>query len=57
MSGLGQDCFKVRYQKPDKQGNCGWKCVKSLPWRNTYEEAQADLDYMATERGWEIWNP
>ena len=57
MSGLGQDCFKARYQKPDKQGNCGWKCVKSLPWRNTHEEAQADLDHMAAEHGWGIWNP
>ena len=47
MSGIGLDTFKARYQKPDKHGNTGWKCVKSLPWRSTREEAQADLDHMA----------
>lgn len=57
MSGIGLDTFKARYQKPDKHGNSGWKCVKSLPWRSTREEAQADLDHMAAERGWKIWNP
>ena len=55
MSGIGGDTFKARYQKPDKHGENGWHGVKTLPWRNTPEEAQVDLDHMAKEKGWSCW--
>ena len=47
--------FKARYQKPDRSGASGWKGVRQLPWRQTFEEAQADLDRMASEKGWRKW--
>ena len=57
MSGIGPDSFKARYQKPDKNDAvCGWKGVAAVPWRGTFSEAQADLDQLAKERGWEVWN-
>jgi hypothetical protein len=49
MSGIGEDRFKARYCKPDK---AGWHGVKKLPWRETHEGAQADLDKLAQEKGW-----
>ena len=57
MSGIGFDCFKARYQKLDRDDPVsGWKCVAAVPWRGTFAEAQADLDRLAKERGWEVWN-
>ena len=41
MGGLGENTFKARYKKPEKEG---WHCVAALPWRTTEAEAQADLD-------------
>ena len=53
MPGLGSDEFKARYQKPEHNGtDNGWKCVARLPWRNSAEEAQEDLDQLARKRGW-----
>ena len=49
MPGLGGDTFKARYRKPDSSV---WKCVATLPWRDTAEEAQADLDQLAARKGW-----
>ena len=51
MPGLGGDTFKARYLKP---GSTSWKCAASLPWRSSADEAQADLDRMAQEKGWEV---
>ncbi len=56
MSGLGENCFKARYQRPEKQGSIGWKGLASVPWRQTHEEAQADLDQLAMRKGWKEWN-
>lgn len=56
MSGLGPNTYKARYQKPDKCGTNGWHCVKNLPWQNTPEAAQADLDQLAAKKGWKQWN-
>lgn len=57
MSGIGSDpAFKVRYQKPEKQGDMGWKGLAAVPWRSSREEAQADLDRLAKEKGWQVWN-
>lgn len=57
MSGIGSDpAFKARYQKPEKQGDVGWKGLAAVPWRPSREEAQADLDRLAKEKGWQEWN-
>ena len=49
MCGIGGDTFKGRYQKP---GKTGWKCMANLPWKNSFEEAQTDLDNYARKKGW-----
>lgn len=54
MPGLG-GVFKTRYQRPEKTGETGWKSYSALPWRQTEEEAQADLDYCARIKGWRTW--
>lgn len=53
--GMGPDTYKGRYQKADRSGSDCWHGVRSLPWRNTAEEAQADLDTMAKRKGWQEW--
>ena len=55
MSGLGEGAFKARYQRPEKHGDVGWKGLATVPWRTTFEEAQADLDRLASEKGWKEW--
>jgi len=55
MSGIGEDCFKARYQKPEKHGDAGWKGLTAVSWRSTAEAAQADLDQMAEKKGWKEW--
>lgn len=55
MPGLGENTFKARYQRADHQGNVGWKGLASVTWRSTREEAQADLDRLAKEKGWKEW--
>ena len=55
MSGLGENCFKARYQRPEKQGDVGRKGLAAVPWRQTREEAQADLDQLAAKKGWREW--
>lgn len=56
MSGIGSDpAFKARYQRPEKQGDVGWKGLAAVPWRTTREEAQADLDQLAAKKGWREW--
>ena len=57
MSGIGSEpAYKARYQKPEKHGSDGWKCLTTVPWRKTVEEAQADLDQLAERKGWAEWN-
>lgn len=52
MSGIGDNTFKARHQKPEKKGSDGWHCLKALPWRNDFDEAQSDLNLYAKEKGW-----
>ena len=52
MGGLGESNYKARYQKPEKSGNIGWKGVAALPWRKSFDEAQADLNALAEKKGW-----
>ena len=54
MSGLG-GVWKARYQRPDHQGSVGWKGLAAVPWRNSFDEAQADLNRLAEEKGWSVW--
>ena len=57
MSGLGENNFKARYQKPDKHdAYSGWKGVAAVPWRKSFDEAQADLNALAKKKGWAEWN-
>lgn len=55
MGGIGPNTYKARYQKADRSGSDCWHGVRSLPWRNTAEEAQSDLDAMAEKKGWKEW--
>ena len=55
MSGIGENTFKARYQKPEKNGETGWKGLACVPWRSTFDEAQADLNRVAQEKGWNEW--
>ncbi|HBC93611.1 MAG TPA: hypothetical protein DCZ10_12150 [Pelotomaculum sp.] len=41
MPGIGEGNYKTRYQKPEKSGSTGWKGVAALPWRKSFDEAQA----------------
>lgn len=31
------------------------RVVRNFPWRESEEEAQADLDGLAKENGWDVW--
>lgn len=31
------------------------RVIRNFPWRESEEEAQADLDGLAKENGWEVW--
>ena len=55
MSGIGENRFKARYQKPDKTGDYGWKGLATVPWRDTFDEAQTDLNMLAEKKGWNEW--
>lgn len=47
--GIGRNTYKARYLTP---GMASWKCVARLPWRDSIEEAQEDLDQLAKKKGW-----
>lgn len=51
MSGLGSNCYKARYNKKGADEKFGWKCAAALPWRDSFEAAQADLDEYAARKG------
>lgn len=55
MSGIGPDSYKARYQRPDRQGDVGWKGLAAVPWRRSRTEAQADLDELAKKKKWKEW--
>ena len=50
MPGIHVHTYKARYCKT---GSASWKCYSRLPWRDSPEEAQADLDQLAARKGWE----
>lgn len=51
MSGIGDNRYKGRYQKPE---NNGWKCMKNLEWRESFDEAQSDLNDLAKSKAWDV---
>lgn len=54
MSGIGDHTYKARYQKPDKKGTTGWKCLRLLEWCDHFDDAQSDLNRYAKKKGWEV---
>lgn len=52
MRGIGEPVtYKARYNKPSG-GN--WKCVRTLPWRETREEAEKDLAGYAARHNMQV---
>lgn len=60
MQGL-DGSWKGRYRKPDEPGqkprddDKGWKCVASLFWRKTKDEAEHDLAVYAKYKGMQVY--
>lgn len=48
-AGIGGDTYKGKYKKIR---TLSWKCMRVLPWRKTFEEAQKDLEEYAKTKGW-----
>lgn len=52
MQGLGTPpVFKARYNKPCSKT---WRCVRTLPWRETEEEAEKDLAGYAARHNMQV---
>ena len=47
-AGIGGNTFKTFFKKPGKNEH-GYK---GLPWRDSFDEAQSDLNKMAKTKGW-----
>ncbi|MHB1152073.1 MAG: hypothetical protein ACYCWE_09750 [Eubacteriales bacterium] len=47
--------YKARYQNDKHTGGTGWHGVPIMKWRETFKEAQADLDEVAKKKGWAVW--
>lgn len=47
MKGIGENEFKAKYKKP---GYHSWIGVRALPWKETFDRAQADLNDYAGQR-------
>ena len=50
--GLAPGIWKAYFHKPGRTMRIGWKCLKELPWRDSFADAQRDLDDLAKIRGW-----
>lgn len=48
----GNPNFKVMCQKHERPGHLGWEGVSGAQWWPSFDEAQADLDLFAMEKGW-----
>lgn len=49
LAGIGGGVFKARKNKP---GSSSWKGMRQLEWRESFVDAQADLDEHAKSEGW-----
>jgi len=48
-SGIGSENFKIFYLKPGKNGGHGYR---GTPWRDSFDEAQSDLNTVAEKKHW-----
>lgn len=48
----GADRFKAKYQVVEHSDNARWKWVRQLNWKNSFDEAQADLNRLAKDKKW-----
>ena len=55
-AGIGKNCFKAFYCKPDKTPWPRERAYRNTPWRETANQAQEDLDKLAREKGWKVTN-
>lgn len=53
MSGIGENTYKARYQDNKHTGSSGWRGSGMAPWRESFDEAQSDLNKLAKSKGWE----
>lgn len=51
-SRIGSDAFKAKYKKPDK---ASWKCHGQVPWQDSFDKAQEDLNAYANKKGWMVY--
>lgn len=49
-TGLDENTCKAFYQKAEYSGSASWHGVRSLPWRESFYEAQKDLDEYAKKK-------
>ena len=57
MANLSETSFRIKYLKVDrKRPYNSWKGFIFTPIRQTFDEAQADLNALAKEKGWREWN-
>lgn len=49
---MGRSAYRSQYKKPGLP-DYRFKNMKNLPFRETFDEAQADLNRLAREKGWE----
>ena len=54
MSGIGENRFKGRYQDNKHSGHAGWKGMRQLPWQESFDEAQEDLNRLAISKKWSV---
>lgn len=51
-AGLGENNYKAFYKKPGK--NSGGHGYRNLPWKESFREAQEDLNQLALKKGWQV---
>lgn len=56
-AGIGLDTFKAHYQDAGKWNSAGAHALRTVEWRPTIEDAQADLDAYAAKKGWKLKEP
>lgn len=44
--------YKAFYRKPDKPPGIGEHGYQHLPWRESFDKAQEDLNELALSKGW-----
>ena len=53
-----QDQYKTFVKKdPTKPAGIGEHAYRGLPWRETFDKAQEDLNRLAQAKGWEVFKP